>query len=119
MAEMTAKQFLKEYGRMCINHRSCISCPIKEQLTTESCRQWICQNPESAINLVYKWAEENPEKTILHDFLEKYPNAELNSKGKPMMCPKKFGYKVNKSCYAADCFKECWDVPLEVGKCWN
>ena len=119
MAEMTAKQFLKEYRRMCKEHYSCIGCEIRQKLTTDSCRQWICNNPESAISLVYKWVEENPEKTILHDFLEKYPNAELNSKGKPRFCPKNLGYEINKCCYSTECFSECWDEPLEVGKCWN
>ena len=53
------------------------------------------------------------QKTILQDFLEKYPNAPKEEDGKPMdICPYHLGYAPNKSCMKMNC-EDCWNRPLE------
>ena len=52
------------------------------------------------------------EKTILQDFLEKYPNAELNDDGVPKPCPYWLGYKDMPFCNRIRCV-ECWNRPME------
>lgn len=70
---------------------------------------------KESVEIVEKWSEEHPQKTILQDFLEKYPNAKLHGKGCPSICVNHLGYK-EQSCYDPeinyDCFK-CWSRPLE------
>lgn len=116
MAEMTAIEFLKAKNRMCKNHTMCGDCQIwfARHDKSRDCRFFIYDYPEEIVAIVEKWAKENPVKTILQDFLEKYPNAELNSKGQPRFCPKNLGYAINIDCYRANCFEKCWDEPLEV-----
>lgn len=118
--EMTAMEFLKEYKRMCDYHEpNCLNCGIAQ--TAEfypNCGPWIADNPEQAISIVQNWAKEHPVKTMLQDFLEKYPNAPMNKKGFPDgVCPRDLGY-VDEECksptpFNTYCF-ECWNRPLEV-----
>lgn len=76
--------------------------------------------PEKAISIVEKWAKEHPRKTILQDFLEKYPKAELIHNKFPEICPHSLGYATNKECFldtdeqfvSEEC-EECWNRPLE------
>lgn len=115
--EMTAMEFLKEYKRMCDYHEpNCQNCGIAQ--TAEfypNCGPWIADNPTEAIAIVQKWAEEHPVKTILSDFLEKYPNAKVSLYGMPKVCLKHLGYRdcEGESCAATNCLKN-WNRPLEV-----
>lgn len=55
-------------------------------------------------------AKEKPQKTMMQDFLEKYPKAYINPLGAPPICPHNLGYK-KQNC-VGDCL-ECWSRPLE------
>ena len=113
--EMTAVEFLKEWKRLCKQHLfDCRGCGIayKKGLDT-GCKIWVTAHPEDAVEIVQKWAEENPVKTILDDFLEKFPHATL-AYGSPAICPQHLGYLVSEDlCCGHKCYTECWKTPLE------
>ena len=78
MAEMKALEFLREWHRMCQKYPFCSDCPMEDS-SSRSCMpcKWVFNDIEKAIATVKKWSKEHPRKTILQDFLEKYPKAEL------------------------------------------
>lgn len=85
---MKAIEFLKARHRMCSEKKGCMGCPIFESEVREkkSCLRFEELNPEVFVEIVEKWAKENPEpkkKTYLHDFKEKFPGASLGSDGYP------------------------------------
>lgn len=112
---MDALEFLKEKKRMCDSFISCRGCLINEEKKGFACGFWIHSNAEKAIAIVEKWSKEYPRKTILMDFLEKYPNAPLDEKGFPKdVCPFALGYEED-DCgvnFTDKCF-DCWNRPME------
>lgn len=109
---------MKIKKRMCEDDiGDCIDCPFTPENNGigESCDDFIMLYPEKAEEILTKWAEEHPAKTIFQDFLEKYPNAKLNELGNPPLCPGVLGYSKehhNDCMTYADCF-QCWNRPLE------
>lgn len=108
--------YLKEKGRMTNN---CIidcwdKCPLscKNNDLKEPCRTFECLSFDKAIEIVQKWSDEHPQKTILEDFMEKYPNAPLLKNGEPEMCPKSLGYEKDWECLNYKNCLECWSRPL-------
>lgn len=71
------------------------------------------ERPEEAVKIVEKWSEEHPRKTLLQDFLEKYPNAKIESDGTPGFCPNALGYRDIEICLDDDPNTTCCD------KCWG
>lgn len=69
-------------------------------------------NDVESVAIVEKWSKEHPQKTMLQDFLEKYPNARLNTDGTPHCCPTNLGYIKDPYCKWEGCLK-CWNRPLE------
>ena len=47
-------------------------------------------------------------KTMLEDFLEKYPKATLEADGTPIICPHNLGYEKFNECDTGNCV-ECWN----------
>lgn len=121
---MDAVKYLKEKWRMIENLESgrvkgctrskCAICPlsINNNKTSKKCPEFERTEPEKVIALVEKWSKENPQKTMLQDFLEKYPNAPLIDR-RPTVCPSSLGYvkEDEEKCYE-DCYW-CWNRPLE------
>ena len=108
---------MKIKKRMCEYYaEGCVNCPltILNNDTEEPCHEFIVLYPEKAEEILTKWAKEHPQKTILQDFLEKYPNALLNESGFPNVCVFKLGYIKERDCgnYDYSC-KKCWNRPLE------
>lgn len=68
--------------------------------------------PEAAAKVeAWEKAKAKPQKTMMQDFLEKFPKAELNSQGTPYgICPSYLGYKTPKCNFGC---VECWNRPLE------
>lgn len=106
------KRMLNSLGRISgrCNLVNCEDCPLssfnaKHKL---SCSAFELEYPEEAAAIIKKWAEEHPQKTILMDFLEKYPKARLD-KGIPIICAKHLGYIKECDSYCT----ECWNRPLE------
>ena len=98
---------MKIMKRMCEDDIiDCIDCPLSDSnnKTKETCSNFIMLHPEEAEEILKEWAEEHPQKTILQDFLEKYPNAKLNEEGFPKyIAPYALGYA----------FDTSWNRPLE------
>lgn len=116
MSEMTALEYLKERNRMTKKCSiSCSECGISYENNGEkyTCDVFECDFPEKAISIVQKWAEEHPKKTILQDFLEKYPNVEIDEDGLPNLCPSFLGFKEFNKCGCKKACKDCWNSPLE------
>lgn len=121
---MEALKYLKEKWRMIENLESgsvkgctsskCAICPlsIDNNKTSKMCPEFERTEPEKVIALVEKWSTENPQKTILQDFLERFPNVTLSSKGIPNYCALHFGYldKCEENC------SDCWNSPLVEGR---
>lgn len=113
---MDAVKYLKTVRRMCNeqrkSHIDCEYCPFR--IGTTGCQaRWIGDSDltiEQRVNTIEKWAKEHPEKTILQDFLEKYPKATPFKEGYSTICPERLGYNV--SCAYGDC-NDCWNKPLE------
>lgn len=104
--------------RMCEDDTGdCIDCPlsIENNNTKEHCYDFMMAYPERVEEILTKWVEEHPQKTILTDFLEKYPNAPLNESGFPKVCPVGLGFYDSGCPFGGgvvDC-EECWNRPLE------
>lgn len=123
---MDAVKFIKERIRMCNyyaekNGMRCGNCPLHSEpneLYNKNCTlsYYDKEHTNNIVKVVEKWSKENPEKTILQDFLEKYPNAPLTEAGLPDgICPFMLGYKGrNEKCIPDEYFcKQCWNRPLE------
>ena len=109
--------YLKEKGRMTDNcFTSCNKCPLawSNNGSNCSCNRFEVTHPEKAINIVQKWSDEHPQKTILEDFMEKHPNAPLFSDKTPQICPITLGYWSKEEitgCLYKSCL-DCWNQPL-------
>lgn len=105
---MDAVKFIKERNRMC-NMESCSSCHANF-LNDCSC---TTEDIVKLVEIVEQWSQSHPQKTIMQDFFEKFPNAPRTKTGEPMMCPYNCGYgnfcceQANGTCY------NCWNRPLE------
>lgn len=104
---MDAIKYLKEKERMCYKQEDCTHCPLKTD-DDNTCSILEETNPEEAVEIVEEWSKEHPQKTILLDFLERYPNATLSSKGVPICCALHLGYLDKCEAICSD----CWNRPL-------
>lgn len=113
---MDAVKFIKERNRMCDSFLNCHGCPLEK---TEDCLDngigcIVGDEIKQIVEIVEKWSAEHPQKTILQDLLEKYPNTRLNSRKLPFFCVVDLGYKglEGSLCGETDCAM-CWNQPLE------
>lgn len=105
---MDAIKFIKEKTRMCKEYEYCTGCPLEGK--HRSCFTRLQENPEESVSIVARWSEEHPQKTILEDFLEKYPKASLYSTGIPKTCwGLLYGFD---ECPVTDDCQKCWNRPL-------
>lgn len=96
----------------------CSECPLAEEHENMEClaATIVClniKNVEKQLKLMRKWAEDHPAKTYKDVFLEKLPNAMVESKnGLPNVCRKKMfgGFEGFDNC--VDCIK-CWSEPCK------
>lgn len=121
--KMDAVKFLKERKRMCDSYPIiCGKCKISEAKDGLHCYEFQYTLPERAVAIVEKWSEEHPRKTILQDFLEKYPNAIMENGGFPEPCPYHLGYEKEPTnndefCDAGeDGCRKCWNRQLDEVK---
>ena len=107
---------MKIRKRMC-EKRECFKCPLNKPSEDKecTCTEYTLRFPKKTEEILTKWAEEHPVKTMLQDFLEKYPNAPLEEEyGAPNVCVFNLGYIKERDCgnYDYSC-KKCWNRPLE------
>lgn len=103
--------FKREHKRMCESYTSCYDCPFENKFTFCSPSDLGLEDiTQEVIDLVQKWSDEHPQKTILEDFLEKYPNAQVDKDRIPTICPFKLGLEkyYDGICEGRVC-KQCWN----------
>lgn len=108
---MEALKYLKEKERMCEKLGDCNKCLLQDS-QMGNCIIREKYHPEEAVEIVEKWSAENPQKTILQDFLEKYPKAHTDIIHHNI-CPRDLGYKISGDICPSDCGHPCWNRPLE------
>lgn len=102
---MDAIKFLKERVRMCNSFDGCDNCPLQNEcLDTEI---------EAMVNAVEQWSKSHPQKTMMQDFFEKFPDAPKHEDDTPQFpCPSHLGYGNLKE-------MECEFFQGNCSKCWN
>ena len=114
---------MKILHRMCADKKiPCGECPLSSMNNGRelSCFDLMHRHAYDFEIILAKWAEEHPEKTMLQDFIAKYPNAKRGSDGTPnRICPDELGYcqETERCCIGiADNFDcvACWNRPVEV-----
>lgn len=104
---MDAIQFIKEKERMCKTCGSCILCPAwMDDGCIVNVRSGVA--PEQQVNTVKVWAEQHPRKTRQDVFLERYPNAKLDSEGILCLCPE-YIYAGDVCAKMGNCKMFCYD----------
>ena len=86
---MDAIKFTNEAKRMCKSFGDdCTGCPAFDNSLT-LCKLCIyCEcSEEEKVSIVEKWSKEHPAKTRQSAFLERYPNASIDSQGVLYVCP--------------------------------
>lgn len=118
------ENYLKERKRMC-ERNQCDECSLGSNSngTNKTCRVFENDYPSTAIELVQKWSNENPPKTLLSEFLEHYPNAKMNNDGYPSdIVPCSLGLIERKDICKNMCLYfydnghpcyDCWNKPIE------
>lgn len=93
----------------------CSSCPLCRTNNNKGllCAEFEVLYPKEAIKAVQEWSNANPQRTYLTEFLEHYPNAELDENGIPKICLWKLGLPAieERNCIEGDCIK-CWNEPI-------
>ena len=95
---------IADLKRMCESVEYCENCSLR----------YGCGTPASisdaADEVVEKWLKEHPKKTYRDDFLEKFPDAPVDSSGFPNVC-------------LMDIYKgadyKCKDEDYGCNECWN
>lgn len=86
---MDAVMFVKEWKRMCISSKTCLSCSIGESAGVSTvCSNAVKKEPEKYVAIVEKWSAEHPMKTRQSEFLKMCPNAYIRNEV-IRICPRK------------------------------
>ncbi len=104
---MDAVEYIKERDRMCKTYENCSLCPAcldNDCIVTR--RSGFA--PEQQVNTVKVWAEQHPRKTRQSVFLERYPNAKLDSEGILCLCPE-YIYEGDVCAKMGNCKMFCYD----------
>ena len=111
---MDALNFLKETKRMCNYYTSlyndCLKCPMVDMPCGLFITDWKSDVLKTYVEKTEQWIIEHPRKTRLHDFLEKFPEAEIGKEGLPPICCARLGYVC--TCAKSTCM-DCWNMPVE------
>lgn len=65
--------------------------------------------PKDAIQIMQKWSDEHPVKTMIDHLKTQHPKVQLDEDNVPPFCPPNIGYEEDHSC-DKDCIK-CWNRP--------
>lgn len=110
---MEFKEAVRIWKRMCASNDQCEHCPIPAY-DASLCRAWVMMHADRANDILAKWAEEHPERTIADDFFEKFPKAPRRNEGLPYVCALQCGYidRCPEHKFEPEC-DNCWRRPLE------
>lgn len=114
---MEFQKAIKTYHRWCRMYPDCEGCPLETYIKSGLCSAFLMKHPDIIEPILEKWEQEHPERTILTEFLEHYPNAKLARDGTPEdVCPRNLGYMDIDDCTVAACMR-CWNrTPEEASK---
>ena len=102
---MDAVEFFEVKKRMCLG-ADCENCVL-----TNNCVDIMEENHDykTEVELVEKWAEENPvpKYTYLDDLLSKFPETRMKVNGFPDVCINVL-YSVKINCFSTTC-EQCWN----------
>lgn len=96
--KMDAVKFIKEYRRMCNKYaymeacgEDCSSeCPLYDEYCNITYKDL---DPNYIVLKVEQWSKSHPQKTMMQDFFEKFPNAPKSEDNTPKnICPNCCGY---------------------------
>lgn len=118
-----AKNYLSEKNRITKSDENgicrikCINCPLGRYNNGKNmlCTTLELQQPETAVTIVQEWSNEHQQKTYLSEFLQNYPNAELDENGFPLeICPHSLGLKEVDECGSKEnCCVVCWNQVID------
>ena len=120
---MNAVEFLKVKARMCRAY-NCNKCDLYHAAHMEDhsgCTGFEKEFPEKAVEIVERWARENPAKTRQSEFLKLFPNAKVSENGviaiDPCVIDAKFSCPFNDrlSC-CEQCRETYWSEEVEDGE---
>lgn len=114
---MDVYEFFNEYARMFKTYRKGVTITnmyitVEGVLPPSQEVSFECSTAESEIDKIIQWSKDNPRKTRLQDFLEKYPNAEFSQEGIPEACAGTLGY-CSSNCVGSLSCSKCWNEPVE------
>lgn len=118
------KNYIHERKRMCEDMKkiNCQCCGFYNRI--EGCIEKSIEEADAkrAIRIVQNWSDRNPPKTLLTEFLERYPKTELNSDGFPSnIVPCNLGLIERKDICKNMCLYyydkghpcyDCWNTPI-------
>lgn len=120
---MDAVEFVKERNRMCSTYtpKRCEGCPADNYgKEGTACIMVDKIDAERLVPIVEEWSASHPRKTRQSVFLEKYPNARIDSQAVIYVCPADaYGDKVcpkneeNFHMPCCDCRREFWMQEVE------
>lgn len=120
---MNAREYMRELDRMLraegepdkyskreCYRADCCGCPLYSDGTDmDFCGCLLVY--DKAVDIVEKWAEANPRKTIQSVFFENYPHAHRGDDGVPVFCANALGYGI--ICETMDGCAKCWSTPID------
>ena len=110
--------FYKEKDRLTKNCKiRCEECPLSrvnnKSKDQYGCCDFINKHAEKAVEILQKWSDENPVKTRLEDFKEKYPKHRIHvTDSMPCVCCMNIGYTDECPIKTCKTCKNCWNMPM-------
>lgn len=98
---------IEDYARMCKASVECDRCPFGN--FSGSCSIFVRAHPAEASAIIDKWCAEHPQKTYLQDFLEKFPNAQVNFGNASIICA---SYVYGDALTCKGRCAECWNTVM-------
>ncbi len=93
------------------NGVDCEECPLSRHNSGKDINCYILEmeHPMIATAIIGEWVKKHPRKTYKDELLEKYPNANIQDDGLPLVCIRTLGIeeRVCDSC----CYK-CWTMEV-------
>ena len=122
---MDAVEYLKTLRIMCKSQANCSECPLHENCKEDGydyCIADISEYAEKTVQIVEKWAKDNPVKTRQSEFLKKFPNADMQRIStlfpcvmdqtiRPTRCVKYESFSSPKKC--VECRNDYWHEEVD------
>lgn len=112
---MDAVEYLKQKKRMTKDCKTgCDNCPFTYTKTGQTCINFQYDHPEKAVSIVEEWAKEHPVRTYKSVFLERFPDANMDTIIANICFEDFFGEESGKRhCVPFRDCEECWNREVE------